>query len=489
MIHTSVPPSHSSRVRLHFTFFLPPSSSTTRFELPFVILALVVHPSSPLPPVPLRTPTVLSLHCLLRVLGACAFTLLLLICAPHAPLFRPPIPTPPSSFPLFPLPPPTPPLPPSPPPATSAAPQHQHRDAAHEGALEAQEQHYEDYDARFALKHHCTNTVLSRRLRCSRVEVGSCFVGSAERPFPRVGGADTEVVRHDPALACGCADVAPAFFRSTRCAGVPSGLCVLALRDSCSMLRVLMCSSQMSAISLEFRSCCEKAEEWHFGCLAFSRDIHSRFREPSFLHPHPCTLHTPHISPSLSVAHWMDVGRMSWCIHRRTTELAFHFALNYYCLYFPADYINTVSIPPCTTRVILGWSWLLVAVLELFIVVGMWLCLRRLFLLLLLIAVIFCWDVLRIRPPVLVTPSLIVDLPPRVPRRLFFCHDQMIFVTGHFFLLQQLLRPTISTRANYRFSPSTEMSASPPDSAPFPPADHSDPAAVHCPPHLRSSKL
>jgi hypothetical protein len=67
-----------------------------------------------------------------------------------------------------------------------------------------------------------------------------------------------------------------------------------------------------------------------------------------------------------------DVGRMSWCIHRRTTEIAFHFALNYYCLYFPADYINTVSIPPCTTRVILGCSWLLV-VLELFIVVGMWL--------------------------------------------------------------------------------------------------------------------
>ncbi|KAJ7929648.1 hypothetical protein B0H13DRAFT_2310284 [Mycena leptocephala] len=168
MIHTSfVPPSHPSCVRFYSSFFLPPSPSTTRFELPFVILALVVHPSSPLPPVPLRTPTVLSLHCLLRVLGACAFTLLLLICVPHAPLFRPPIPTPPSSFPL-------------PQPAvgrsfrvnrpsttatsssvtttrTSAAPQHEHRDAAHEGTPEAQEQHYEDYDARFALKHHCTN--------------------------------------------------------------------------------------------------------------------------------------------------------------------------------------------------------------------------------------------------------------------------------------------------------------------------------------------
>ncbi|KAJ6524940.1 hypothetical protein B0H19DRAFT_1276306 [Mycena capillaripes] len=30
------------------------------FALPFIILALVVHPSSPLPPVPLRTPTILS---------------------------------------------------------------------------------------------------------------------------------------------------------------------------------------------------------------------------------------------------------------------------------------------------------------------------------------------------------------------------------------------------------------------------------------------
>jgi hypothetical protein len=35
---------------------------------------------------------------------------------------------------------------------------------------------------------------------------------SAERAFPYVGGADTEVVRRDPALACRCADVAPAFF-------------------------------------------------------------------------------------------------------------------------------------------------------------------------------------------------------------------------------------------------------------------------------------
>ncbi|KAJ7852116.1 hypothetical protein B0H13DRAFT_2359720 [Mycena leptocephala] len=131
-------------------------------ELPFVILALVVHPSSPLLPVPLCTPTVLSLHCLLRVLGACAFTLPLLICAPHAPLF----PTPPSSFPLFffsllslcdpntlssqtptrrgPL--------------LSRKPALYHRQRhLFLRAPEAQEQHYEAYCARFALKHHCTN--------------------------------------------------------------------------------------------------------------------------------------------------------------------------------------------------------------------------------------------------------------------------------------------------------------------------------------------
>ncbi|KAJ7921854.1 hypothetical protein B0H13DRAFT_2317973 [Mycena leptocephala] len=39
-----------------------PSPSTTRFALPFLIRALVVHPSSPLPAVRLRMPTVLSLH-------------------------------------------------------------------------------------------------------------------------------------------------------------------------------------------------------------------------------------------------------------------------------------------------------------------------------------------------------------------------------------------------------------------------------------------
>jgi hypothetical protein len=106
----------------------------------------------------------LSLHWLLRVLGVCAFTLLLPICAPHASLFRPPIPTPPCSFPLlFGLYLPacimlTPSLyralrhlqhhfflhhhHPRPRRASSAVPQHEHRDVSYEGPLEAQAQHY-----------------------------------------------------------------------------------------------------------------------------------------------------------------------------------------------------------------------------------------------------------------------------------------------------------------------------------------------------------
>ncbi|KAJ7824868.1 hypothetical protein B0H14DRAFT_3468919 [Mycena olivaceomarginata] len=43
-------------------------------------------------------------------------------------------------------------------------------------------------------------------------------------------------------------------------------------------------------------------------------------------------------------------------------------------LYLPADDINTSSISPCTARVIVVCSWLLLVVLELVVVVGMWLC-------------------------------------------------------------------------------------------------------------------
>ncbi|KAF7328280.1 hypothetical protein MVEN_02567900 [Mycena venus] len=84
-------PSHPSRVRLHssllstddpiFPFALAPS-----FVLPFVVLELVIHPSSSLLPVRLRMPIVLCLHQWLRLRE------LLLVCVRHASLFRPPTP-------------------------------------------------------------------------------------------------------------------------------------------------------------------------------------------------------------------------------------------------------------------------------------------------------------------------------------------------------------------------------------------------------------
>ncbi|KAF8147240.1 hypothetical protein K438DRAFT_1989822 [Mycena galopus ATCC 62051] len=234
MIHTSlILPSDPSRVLLHSSLFLLPSTSTSRFELPFVILALVVAS----PPVPLRTPTVRSLHCLLRVLGGCAFTLLLFICSPHAPLFRPHIPTVPYSFPLLfglylqACMTPTPSLHRAlrrlqrhiflhhhhlrPQRAPSAAQPHQHRDATHEAAL----------------KPKPSTTRSTTRGPYTTMEVGSCFVGaSGSLPvfsslvFPIAGmrncggplflafrkAADTEVVRRVPAPAFGCAHVAPA---------------------------------------------------------------------------------------------------------------------------------------------------------------------------------------------------------------------------------------------------------------------------------------
>ncbi|KAJ7080317.1 hypothetical protein C8R44DRAFT_895425 [Mycena epipterygia] len=66
--------------------------------------------------------------------------------------------------------------------------------------------------------------------------------------------------------------------------------------------------------------------------------------------------------------------RWKWAV---VSWLAFHFVFHCYCVYLPADYINTSSIPPCTTRVILGCSWLLLVGLELFVVVGINLFARR----------------------------------------------------------------------------------------------------------------
>ncbi|KAJ7277698.1 hypothetical protein C8J57DRAFT_1307636 [Mycena rebaudengoi] len=70
---------------------------------------------------------------------------------------------------------------------------------------------------------------------------------------------------------------------------------------------------------------------------------------------------------------------MSRYVHGRMTKLAFHFVFHWYCLYLPAGCINTSSMPPCATRVIVGCSWLSLAVLELFTVVGRGWAVRRLF--------------------------------------------------------------------------------------------------------------
>jgi hypothetical protein len=60
-------------------------------------------------------------------------------------------------------------------------------------------------------------------------------------------------------------------------------------------------------------------QERHFGCFVFSRDMHSRFREVSF--PLIRVLDTPRLPRSLTGWTWDEC----------------------------TDYINTGSIPPCTT--------------------------------------------------------------------------------------------------------------------------------------------
>ncbi|KAJ6526376.1 hypothetical protein B0H19DRAFT_1275736 [Mycena capillaripes] len=153
MIYPSfVPPSPPSRVRLHssslsnddpvLSFALAPS-----FPLHHPVRASLRNPGprrppSPLPPAPVRTHTTPTHR------GPCSFRedrppplqrhLFLHRHHPHI------VPT------------------------SNAVPQHEHRDVAHEGSPEAQAQHYEDNDAWFVLKHHCTTISTSRRLRCSR---------------------------------------------------------------------------------------------------------------------------------------------------------------------------------------------------------------------------------------------------------------------------------------------------------------------------------
>jgi hypothetical protein len=233
---------------------------------------------------------------------------------------------------------------------------------------------------------------------------------SAERAFPYVGGADTEVVRHSPALACGCTEVAPAFF------------------DTIYPLRGRpvwgLCSCPSSLVQHASRTALLHVELPNVGDLVgilillreggvalwLSREKARRaFPLPGIFVSPPSPVRTgyPAPSPSFSVARWMDVGRLSSYFLSWFITIASIFLRT----------INTSSIPPCPAFVIVGCSWLLFAVLELF--VGM--CLATNMFSPFLFADIICWDVLRIRPVVLFTPSLVAELSSRVSRRLFFC--------------------------------------------------------------------
>jgi hypothetical protein len=84
--------------------------------------------------------------------------------------------------------------------------------------------------------------------------------------------------------------------------------------------------------------------------------------------PSSCALYTP--GRCRWLAGWTSDD---WVGAYTDGRLAFHFAFHFYCLHLAADRISPSSIPPCTTRVIMRCSWLLLVVLELLVVVGMWL--------------------------------------------------------------------------------------------------------------------
>ncbi|KAJ7455670.1 hypothetical protein B0H11DRAFT_2066945 [Mycena galericulata] len=149
--------------------------------------------------------------------------------------------------------------------------------------------------------------------------------------------------------------------------------------------------------------------------------MHSYLREFSFLHPRPWALYTPRLPPSLFVERREDVGQMSRCIHRRMTGLAFHFPfITITNLYLPLDYINTSAIPSIYHPRDCG---VLLAAPRLGAV-----CRRRnvgvpcndYFFDFAFITVIFLLGRVEIHRVVLVTPSLVAKLSPRVPRHLFF---------------------------------------------------------------------
>ncbi|KAJ7240957.1 hypothetical protein C8J57DRAFT_1726930 [Mycena rebaudengoi] len=212
-----------------------------------------------------------------------------------------------------PPPPPTPPLPPSPLPATSAAPQHEHLDATHEGAPEAQAHTTRTMTRGLPSSTTALISIISRRLRCSRppgrhtaVEVGSCFVvrGSAERAFMSFCGADAEVVR------CGCVDVAPAFFDALYpLRGRPVWTFCPYPRVLCSMLLTTLLRVELADVR-DLPGVLILLRDGGGVALWLSRlfprhafPLTGVFASP----PPPCALYTPCLPPSLSVARGMDV--------------------------------------------------------------------------------------------------------------------------------------------------------------------------------------
>jgi hypothetical protein len=82
-------------------------------------------------------------------------------------------------------------------------------------------------------------------------------------------------------LGCGCADFAPAFFDVL----YPlRGRCVWALCPCPSSLLQHALHTVILRVELTDGGDLDGIpQEWHFGCLVFSQDMHSRFREVSFL--------------------------------------------------------------------------------------------------------------------------------------------------------------------------------------------------------------
>ncbi|KAJ6525529.1 hypothetical protein DFH09DRAFT_1416339, partial [Mycena vulgaris] len=160
-------------------------------------------------------------------------------------------------------------------------------------------------------------------------------------------------MRRGPALACGCADVVPALFDVLYpMRGRPMwALCLpFELRTASSTYYTLSCGARRcrrSRILILLREGGGVAL-W----LSRKKRRHAFPLTGVFVSPpHPCALDTPPVVVRRS----LDGRRTneSVYIRRRATWLAFHC----YCFYLPANYISTSSIPPCTTRVILGCSW------------------------------------------------------------------------------------------------------------------------------------